>query len=309
MHVRAHRAPVDAAPGGERLPADEDVLLDREVGEEDRLLVDDRDAGVAGVAPGRSRKTCCPSTRSEPASGGWTPGEDLHERRLAGAVLAHERRAPRRAKRSIEHVLERLDGAERLRRVLERQDRAAARASPLTPRLPARTAARRRSRRSGRAPRPRPPVVLRLVDDGLERRADDLARVGDRAELAERDGLDEQVADDGRLDRAGEHGQPGRGGGPAAEQLVARAAADDVHLRRLGAGRRAQEVDRLRMLQREALQDAAHDGPGLLGTGLAALRAELRGSAAACRPVPRSGGRRGRRAARSAGASSASATS
>ena len=41
--------PVDAAAAAERLAAHEDVLGDREVGEERRLLVDDRDAGGLGL--------------------------------------------------------------------------------------------------------------------------------------------------------------------------------------------------------------------------------------------------------------------
>jgi hypothetical protein len=44
--VIVHRAAVDPPPCPERLPADEDVLRDREVREHDRLLIDDRDAGV-----------------------------------------------------------------------------------------------------------------------------------------------------------------------------------------------------------------------------------------------------------------------
>ena len=108
--------PVDAAPGGERLPADEDVLLDREIGEQNRLLVDDRDPGVAGV--GRAVEEDLPAVHEDRAGvRRMDSGEDLDEGRLAGAVLAHE--SVYLAGEEVDrHVLERLHGAERLRRVL-----------------------------------------------------------------------------------------------------------------------------------------------------------------------------------------------
>ena len=75
----------------------------------------------------------------------------------------------------------------------------------------------------------------------------------------------------GRLLRAGEHGQARRARRPRAEQLVACAAADDVQLGGRRAGRPREQLDRLRVLEREALEDAAHDRAGGLGRGLAGL--------------------------------------
>ena len=109
--VRAHPAAVDAPPADERLPADEDVLLDREVGEQDRLLVDDRDPGVARVR-GAVEQHLAPV--------------DAHDAlRPAGARRRGSSRAstcPRRSRRrapcaspatSVDrHVLERADRAE-----------------------------------------------------------------------------------------------------------------------------------------------------------------------------------------------------
>ena len=103
-----------------------------------------------------------------------------------------------------------------------------ARAALLMPQPPTRPGARRPAKRSrascpGRG-------VLGLVDDGRERRAHDLARLRERAELAERHRLHEQVAEQRRLLRA-RRARAARGARrPAAEQLVVRAAADDVDL-------------------------------------------------------------------------------
>ena len=65
---------VDAAPGAKRLAADEDVLEHRQVGEQRRLLVDDRDPGVASVG-GPAEDDLAPSTSSCPLSGGCTPAK------------------------------------------------------------------------------------------------------------------------------------------------------------------------------------------------------------------------------------------
>ena len=89
--VALHRPPVDAPPTAERLAADEDVLGDGEVGEQRRLLVDDRDAGGLGRRPGRENSTGAAVDGERAAVGPVHPAEDLDQRRLAGAVLAEQR--------------------------------------------------------------------------------------------------------------------------------------------------------------------------------------------------------------------------
>ena len=73
----------------ERVVAHDDVLRHAEVGEEGRLLVDDGEPGVAGVVGGvevdrRAAHEHLAAVAAHDAA------EDLDERRLAGAVLAHE---------------------------------------------------------------------------------------------------------------------------------------------------------------------------------------------------------------------------
>ncbi len=84
-----HRGPVDAATAGQRLAAHEDVLGDRQVGEERRLLVDDRDAGLLGVG-GRGEVDGLAAQLEDPGVAAVDTGDDLDQRRLAGAVLADE---------------------------------------------------------------------------------------------------------------------------------------------------------------------------------------------------------------------------
>jgi len=52
--LTAHQLPVDPPPGPQRLPAHEDVLRDREIGEQGGFLVDDGDARVPGGRRGRA---------------------------------------------------------------------------------------------------------------------------------------------------------------------------------------------------------------------------------------------------------------
>ena len=94
---------------------------DREVGEERRLLVDDRDPGVARVGGPAERRPRAPSIEQPAAVGRVDAAEDLDERRLAGAVLADERVGLAGVEIDRD-VVERVDRAEGLRRVLERQD-------------------------------------------------------------------------------------------------------------------------------------------------------------------------------------------
>ena len=59
---RAHRGRVDAAQAAQRLPAHEDVLGDRQVGEQRRLLVDHRDPGRPGVGRAAEGAAAAPSS-------------------------------------------------------------------------------------------------------------------------------------------------------------------------------------------------------------------------------------------------------
>ncbi len=118
--LAAHPPAVDAAEPLERLHADEDVLGDGQVGEERRLLEDDRDPGrlrLLGVVEDRLL-----AVEQQPAGvGPVDAGEDLDERRLAGAVLADE--AVHLTGEELDvAVLERVNGAEALLGVFERED-------------------------------------------------------------------------------------------------------------------------------------------------------------------------------------------
>ncbi len=89
LRLGVHRRPVDAAAAAEELAPHEDVLHDREVGEERRLLVDHRDACVLGV--GRRAEVDAVATEQEVAAvAAVHAGDDLDQRRLAGAVLPHQ---------------------------------------------------------------------------------------------------------------------------------------------------------------------------------------------------------------------------
>src|SRR5205823_3873820 len=103
---------------------------------------------------------------------------------------------------------------------------------------------------------------------------DDLARLGERADLAARHRLHEQVADQRRLFGPGNDRESRGVRGPAAQELVAGTAADDVDLARRGTRNGCEQLDRLRVLEREALEDAADDGARLIGFGLAGIGAE-----------------------------------
>ena len=87
--LAAHRGLVEAAVGLDRLAAHEDVLGDRQVGEERRLLVDHRDAGVLGLGRGPEVDVLATEEERSPVAAVHA-GDDLDERRLAGAVLAHQ---------------------------------------------------------------------------------------------------------------------------------------------------------------------------------------------------------------------------
>src|SRR6266545_2603652 len=102
-----------------------------------------------------------------------------------------------------------------------------------------------------------------------------VTRLRERADFAERDCLDEQIAEQGGLLRAGNNRQAGGVRRPPAEQLVAGTSTDDVDLTRLDPADGGEHVDRLRLLERKALEDAAHDRAGIGGLRLAGMCTEL----------------------------------
>ena len=106
------RAPVDdAAPACGQLPQ-EDVLGDREVRDEVQLLVDDADPEVAGVA----RAANLDGLTIEADLAGVLAvraAEDLHQRRLPGAVLAEQHVDVAGVKRQVD-VVERDDAGKHL---------------------------------------------------------------------------------------------------------------------------------------------------------------------------------------------------
>ena len=105
-----HALPVDDAALG-RLRAEEDVLGDRKVGDDRKLLMHHADAGIQRVAGGAEAHLLAVELHRA-GEIGMHAGDDLHQRRLAGAVLADEavdlagaerevdaREAPRRRRR------------------------------------------------------------------------------------------------------------------------------------------------------------------------------------------------------------------
>ncbi len=78
-------------PPRRRLVAEHDVLADREVRAEVDLLVDGRDARRSGRRRSLLKMRGSPLDRDRPGVDRVDAGEGLDERRLAGAVLAHER--------------------------------------------------------------------------------------------------------------------------------------------------------------------------------------------------------------------------
>ncbi len=128
--LSVHRAPVDPPTRAQRLPADEDVLRDRQVRELHGLLVDDRDARLTCVHGARQHAIGTVDADGAPV-GEVHAREDLDERRLAGAVLAHEC-VCLAALQVNRDVLERMNGAKGFRRVVEGEDRGRRRVHRLT---------------------------------------------------------------------------------------------------------------------------------------------------------------------------------
>ena len=113
--------PVDEHRPARLEVADEDVLGHRQLGDDLRLLVDDADAGLVRLA--RRGEGHRPAVDGDAALVGRVLAlEDAHQRRLAGPVLAHQRRH-RRGRQVQAHALERLDHAEPLGDAGERDQR------------------------------------------------------------------------------------------------------------------------------------------------------------------------------------------
>jgi hypothetical protein len=84
-----HGVIVDEAQARARFAAEKDVLGDSEFGEEVEFLVDDCHAGGLGVA-GAGEADELAIDRDLALVGREDPGEDVHERALAGAVFAEQ---------------------------------------------------------------------------------------------------------------------------------------------------------------------------------------------------------------------------
>ena len=87
---RISRAAAERATGRRSHVGHDDVFGDRQGRAERQLLVDDDDAGRAAGERRGERRSALPSTRISPSSGCKVAGEDIHQRRLAGAVLADD---------------------------------------------------------------------------------------------------------------------------------------------------------------------------------------------------------------------------
>jgi hypothetical protein len=100
---------------------EEDVLGDGQVGRNAELLVHHADAGGVRVARPSGKRTGWPSSRKRAVELGVHAGDDLHQRALAGAVLANETVDLAGMKREVD-TTKRFDAAEALRDALEFQD-------------------------------------------------------------------------------------------------------------------------------------------------------------------------------------------
>ncbi len=87
--LRMHAAPIDQPPAA-RLPPHEDVLGDRAKGNEVDFLINRANAGGLRLLR-RVEVDIAPSEADSPTITTIGAGEDLDQRRLAGAVLADER--------------------------------------------------------------------------------------------------------------------------------------------------------------------------------------------------------------------------
>ena len=110
LGLAEHLGPADH--GAAILMADENVLRDIEIGKQQRLLIDRRDAHPLRL--GRARDRDAASVQPDLAAVGLiNAGDDFDQRRLAGAVLAEQRMDFAGIKRK-RNVLQRLRGVEPL---------------------------------------------------------------------------------------------------------------------------------------------------------------------------------------------------
>gem|GEM_PF-4263135 len=114
--------PVDHAPAGD-LVAEVDVLGDRQQGHQRQFLVDDDDAfGLAVVDAGKARGPALVEDLALVAAMRVDPRQHLHQRRLAGAVLADQRMDLAGHHRQV-HVVKRPDPGKGLGDALHLKDR------------------------------------------------------------------------------------------------------------------------------------------------------------------------------------------
>ena len=111
----------EAEPAGD-LAAEEEIGDGVEILRQREVLVDRLDAERFGVARSSGSTTGLPANADLAAVGGEDAGEDLDQRRLAGAVVAEQ--AEHLARAQIEaHVLDRMDAAEGLDDVAQLDER------------------------------------------------------------------------------------------------------------------------------------------------------------------------------------------
>ena len=129
--LAAHDAMIDQAEAAHRLAPDPDVLGDRHVVHQVQFLMDHGDAVLERVE--RRAEPDLDAPQPEGAGvGRIDAGDDLHQRRLAGAVLAHEG-VHRAALQSELDIVEREDAGEFLADVLDLEQVFGVRDGPALP--------------------------------------------------------------------------------------------------------------------------------------------------------------------------------
>ncbi len=110
------RPPSSESAAAADLAAEKEVLRDGEILGEQEFLMDEDDALVLGLDGPREVRRCAVEME-RPLGGRQVPGEDPHQRRLAGAVLADDGVNLACFKREGD-VAQDLDGSERFRHLL-----------------------------------------------------------------------------------------------------------------------------------------------------------------------------------------------
>ena len=154
--VAAHPVVVDEARDATaREAAQPDVLHDAARRDRVELLLDHRDAGVASPPAATAKRTSLPGERrSRRRRAATSPNRHVHERRLAGAVLAAQGVDGARPDGEVD-VVERGDARERLGDAAHARAANSHGAGAVTA-MASRLDRRRRSRRAPGAPRGRP---------------------------------------------------------------------------------------------------------------------------------------------------------